>query len=189
MPEPGKLFIISAPSGAGKTTLVKEVLNTFKNLSYSISHTTRPPREGEKNGIDYYFISRETFRLMIEKDLWLEWAKVHDNYYGTSREFVEQSIAGGQSLILDIDVQGARQIMETGIAHTSIFILPPSMDILKMRLESRGTDSKEVIEKRLLNAKKEMERKEFYKHQVMNDDLAAAKKAICRIFRDEMAQR
>src|SRR3989339_538972 len=174
----GKLFIVSAPSGAGKTTLVREVLKEFADLSYSVSHTTRPPRGNEKEGLDYFFISPAEFEEKISKGDWLEWARVHDNYYGTSRSFVEGCLQQGKSLLLDIDVQGAVQIMASGLNPISVFILPPSFEVLSQRLLNRGTDSKEVIEKRLINAKAEMEQKDRYRYVVVNDDLNTAIKEL-----------
>ena len=184
----GKLFIVSAPSGAGKTTLVREVLKEFTTLSYSVSHTTRPPRGNEKEGLDYFFISPAEFEEKIAGGDWLEWARVHDNYYGTSRSFVEGCLQQGKSLLLDIDVQGAVQIMASGLNPISVFILPPSFEVLSQRLLNRGTDSKEVIEKRLINAKAEMEQKDRYRYVVVNDDLNTAIKELCSIFKKEMEE-
>jgi guanylate kinase len=182
----GKLFIVSAPSGAGKTTLVREVLKEFAGLSYSVSHTTRPPRVNEKEGLDYFFISPAEFEEKIAGGDWLEWARVHDHYYGTSRAFVEDCLLQGKSLLLDIDVQGAVQIMASGLNPISVFILPPSFEALSQRLLNRGTDSKEVIEKRLINARTEMDQQHRYQYVVVNDDLDTAKKEFCSIFKKEM---
>jgi len=187
MTRTGKLFVISAPSGAGKTTLVREVLNRFDNLSYSVSHTTRSPRENEINGLDYFFISPGEFEKKIALNHWLEWAKVHENYYGTSKEFVKDSLEKGRSLLMDIDVQGAGQIMDSDMNLVSIFIMPPSFAVLSQRLENRGTDSKEVIAIRLKNAKIEITQKDRYEYLVINDDLDQAIEAICSIFEKEMA--
>lgn len=186
MAEKGKLFVVSAPSGAGKTTLVRQVLKQFETLSYSVSHTTRAPRKDEADGLDYFFISPAEFEEKIARGLWLEWAKVHDNYYGTSRAFVEDSLQKRKSLLLDIDVQGALQIMASGLNPVSIFIMPPSFEVLSQRLLNRGTDSKEVIEKRLINAKAEMAQKDRYQYVVVNDDLDTALKDLCSIFKKEM---
>ena len=183
----GKLFVLSAPSGAGKTTLVRKVLSRFKNLSYSISHTTRSPRKNEQEGVDYFFITPVEFEQKIILDHWLEWAKVHDNYYGTSKEFVRSCLEKGQSLLLDIDVQGAGQIMTSDMDLVSIFIMPPSFEILSQRLESRGTDSRQVIARRLENAKSEIARKDLYQYVIVNDDLDEAIEALCSIFKKEMA--
>lgn len=182
----GKLFVMSAPSGAGKTTLVRQVLKRFETLSYSVSHTTRAPRGNEKDGVDYFFVSVAEFEEKIAKSLWLEWAKVHDNYYGTSRSFVEDRLQKGESLLLDIDVQGAEQIMASGLNPVSIFIMPPSFEVLSERLQNRGTDSPQVIEKRLENAKAEMTKKDRYQYVVVNDDLDIVLKELSSIFKKEM---
>ncbi|WP_457553436.1 guanylate kinase [Desulfobacula sp.] len=187
MADIGTLFVISAPSGAGKTTLIKKVLNRFETLSYSVSHTTREPRQNELNGRDYFFISIEEFEQKISLNHWFEWAKVHDNYYGTSKEFIKNSLEKGQSLVLDIDVQGAKQVMALDLDLVSIFILPPSFKTLSQRLENRGTDSKEVIAKRLENAKSEIAQKDLYQYKVVNDDLDKAAKELYSIFKKEMA--
>jgi len=182
----GKLFIVSAPSGAGKTTLIRQVLDRFDTLSYSVSHTTRPPRDNEVHGRDYFFIPFEEFEQKIQQNHWLEWAKVHDHYYGTSKAFVKQTLDAGQSLLLDIDVQGAKQIMDAGIRAVTIFILPPSFDELSRRLKNRGTDTEAVIQKRLENAQKELESKNHYHYQVVNDDLDQAVREMIRIFETEL---
>lgn len=188
MKDIGKLFVISAPSGAGKTTLIKKVLKRFKKLSYSISHTTRLPRKNEQDGKDYFFISQSEFEQKIREGHWLEWAEVHDNYYGTSRQFVKNCLARGRHLLLDIDVQGAGQIMTSDMDLVSIFILPPSLEILAHRLENRKTDSKEVIARRLANAKIEISRKDRYQYTVINDDLNEAAAELCSIFEQEMGK-
>ncbi len=178
----GNLFLVSAPSGAGKTTLIKFVLERFKTLNYSISHTTRDPRGNEQNGNDYFFISSDEFRDKIDQNHWLEWAKVHDNYYGTSKTIVQQSLEKGDNILLDIDVQGAKQIMASNDDVISIFIMPPSFEELTQRLENRGTDTDVVIKKRLENARMEMAQKELYQHIIINDDLDTAVKELCVIF-------
>lgn len=170
----GFLFIVSAPSGAGKTTLCHALRKAVPEIAYSISTTTRPMRNGEKEGVDYFFVSEDTFELGIEKGTWIEWARVHDNYYGTSAEFVDSEISSGKSLLLDIDVQGAAQIINRYPDAVTVFILPPSIKILKNRLESRGSDSPEVIRTRMENAEKEMAAKGIYRHHIVNDDLATA---------------
>ncbi len=181
----GKLFVVSAPSGAGKTTLVREVLARFAELSYSISHTTRPPRKGEIHGKDYFFTDSDEFQNLIDAGLMLEWAKVHGNFYGTSRAFVDEQRKEGKSIILDIDVQGGRQIMDSRFALVSVFIMPPSLEILEKRLKARETDSDEVIQRRLDNARDEMEQRSFYDHVVVNDNLDDAVSDLCRIFAGE----
>jgi len=183
----GKLFIISAPSGAGKTTLIREVLKEFKSLAFSVSHTTRSPRGNEQDGVEYFFINKENFELKIEQDSWLEWAKVHENYYGTSKDFVKDSMDKGQNLLLEIDVQGAQQIINSDLNPVTIFILPPSFEILSQRLNDRCTDSKEVVAKRLANAKNEMDKKNLYQYCVVNDDLKKAVNELCLIFKAELS--
>jgi len=178
---PGKLFVISAPSGAGKTTLIKAVMPRFPRLNYSTSHTTRPPRAGEVHGKDYFFVAPEQFGELIEADEMLEWAEVHGNCYGTSKAFVMEKLAQGESILLDIDVQGARQVMASQLAMTSIFIMPPSLEVLEERLRARGTDSPEVIRERLDNAAGEMDRRFAYDHVVVNDVLEDAVETLCRI--------
>ncbi len=185
--EKGRLFIVSAPSGAGKSTLCSGVLNKFSQLQYSISHTTRSSRKGEVHGKDYYFISKEEFIDKIKADFWAEWAEVHGNYYGTSSEFIREKLANGFDILLDVDVQGAEQILEKkdGIDTITVFIMPPSMEILKKRLISRDTDSSEVINKRLKNAEKEILKKDLYDHIIINDDLSEAVKQFENIISDK----
>ena len=170
----GHLFIISAPSGAGKTTLSRSVRDRFDDILYSVSYTTRGSRRGEQNGIDYYFISKGDFTKRIENNKWAEWAEVHGNFYGTSAEFLDKGLTSGRDILLDIDVQGTSQILKRYPDSVTIFILPPSSDILRNRLESRGTDSSEVIERRLKEAEKELARKDFYQHIIVNDQLSTA---------------
>lgn len=179
----GCLFVVSAPSGAGKTTLCREVLKRLPDLKYSISYTTRTPRKGEEHGRDYFFISPDEFQRRIESDQWAEWAEVHGNYYGTSALFLEQRLARGNDILLDIDVQGAQQIMRRYPGCITIFIMPPSPEILARRLAGRGTDSKEVIEKRLRNSREEMARKDLYHYIVINDHLPEAIEELTDIIR------
>ncbi len=170
----GHLFIISAPSGAGKTTLCKAVLNHLQDMLYSVSYTTRQPRVDEKDGVDYYFIGRDEFVKRLENGKWAEWAEVHGNYYGTSAEFLDKFLAAGKDILLDIDIQGTIQLLEQYPDTITIFIMPPSLDTLRLRLESRGTDNKNVIARRLVNAEKEMEKKDLYRHVIVNDGLSSA---------------
>lgn len=186
MEKKGKLFVISAPSGAGKTTLIRQVLERFPHLAYSISHTTRKPRAGEIHGKDYFFIEEKDFVSMIDQDQWIEWAQVHGNYYGTSKGFVRERLGAGNSLLLDIDVQGAGQIMAAGLNPVSIFIQPPSLEALAQRLERRGTDAPDVIARRMENAKSEIAQQSDYDHVVVNDDLNQAIEVLCMIFEHEM---
>ncbi len=187
MLKPGKLFVVSAPSGAGKTTLIQQVLKQLPMLAYSISSTTRNPRKNEKHGQDYFFITPEKFEEKIDQDQWLEWARVHDNYYGTSKKIVQDSLLKGNSLLLDIDVQGAAQVMASDLEPITIFIEPPSIEELTRRLKGRGTDSPVVIEKRLKNASAEIAAKNRYQYQLVNDDLETAVCAIIDIFQRELA--
>ena len=171
----GQLFILSAPSGAGKTTILKKVMERVNNLAFSISHTTRAPRKGEKNGVDYHFVTVDEFQSMREKKLFLEWAEVHGNYYGTSRPAVLEKLEHGQDIILDIDVQGAAIIAaDTSVKAVSVFVAPPSLAELEKRLRGRGTDSNEIIELRLNNAATEMDAAGQYDYLVINDDLEDA---------------
>lgn len=170
----GRLYVVSAPSGAGKTTLCKAARARLPELVYSISSTTRAPRPGEQEGRDYFFISEAQFLQGIEDGQWAEWAKVHDHYYGTSARFIEQHLEMGRDVLLDIDVQGARQILERYPFALTIFILAPSMDALRERLVTRGQDAAGVIEKRLKNAEGEIASKGWYQHVVINDELDVA---------------
>ena len=170
----GLLFIISAPSGAGKSTLCRAVRERFADLVYSISYTTRPPRGGEQNGVDYHFIAKDEFEKGIASGRWAEWAEVHDHYYGTSAEFLDRELSVGRDILLDIDIQGTRQILQRYPDGVTIFILPPSLEVLKSRLHFRDTDSPEVIAVRLKNAREEIAQKDFYRHIITNDRLAVA---------------
>jgi guanylate kinase len=183
MPQrPGLLFILSAPSGAGKSTLCRAVRDRFPDLLYSVSYTTRLPRVGEHNGVDYFFITKDEFEHGIARGQWAEWAEVHDNYYGTSADFLDRKLSGGQDILLDIDVQGTHQILTRYPAAITIFIVPPSLAVLRSRLETRGTDSPETIALRLKNAKKEMTQKDRYRYIVINDQLADAVPRLIGIF-------
>jgi guanylate kinase len=170
----GRLFVVSAPSGAGKTTLCKAALDRLPELVYSVSSTTRAPRHGEQAGKDYFFISREQFRRGIETGQWVEWARVHDHYYGTSARFIDTHLAQGRDVLMDIDVQGAEQILNRYPQAVTIFILAPSQEALRERLTARGHDDAAVIDKRMRNAEAEIARKGMYRHVVVNDDLESA---------------
>ncbi len=179
----GYLFIISAPSGAGKTTLAKAVLERYADMLYSVSYTTRKPRAGEQNGVDYYFISKHEFKKGINEGHWVEWAEVYGNYYGTSGKFIDNVLSSGRDILLDIDVQGTIQILKKYPDSVTIFILPPSMETLKKRLEMRGTDSPQVIERRLVYAKNEMAQKDLYCHLIVNDNLSTAIEELSSILK------
>jgi guanylate kinase len=173
--------VISAPSGAGKTTLCRRLLKTFPNLSYSISYTTRAPRQNEADGSDYFFISPKEFEKRIRTKRWAEWALVHGNYYGTSLDYLNEKRDQGQDILLDIDVQGATQIVSHYPEAVTIFIMPPSFEVLRERLEKRATESHDQIERRLENARKEMVSKDFYKHTIINDVLSVATQQLIAI--------
>jgi guanylate kinase len=177
----GTLFIVSAPSGAGKTTLCRGLRDRFPDLNYSISYTTRKPRKGERNGKDYYFISKADFLRDIEKNRWAEWAEVHGNYYGTSRTFLDRLLASGRDILLDIDIKGMEQILSQYPDSATIFIMPPSTAVLRQRLEKRGTEDRDVIEKRIKAAQAEMEQKHLYQHLIVNDQLESALGALSKI--------
>jgi guanylate kinase len=170
----GRLFVVSAPSGAGKTTLCAAARKKLPDLVYSVSSTTRAPRDGEREGEDYFFISEDRFRAGIDSGQWAEWARVHDNYYGTSARFIDRHLEAGRDVLLDIDVQGAAQILQRYPRAVTIFIMPPSISELRRRLTARGSDSAAVIEKRMHNADAEMARKDMYRYIVVNDDLNSA---------------
>ena len=184
------LFIVlSAPSGCGKSTLIDMLLQEYPDIGYSISCTTRAPRGEEEDGLDYHFKTKERFEELIAEKAFLEYACVHGNYYGTLKAPIVEVLNEGNSMILDIDVQGAAKVREyvknlpnndpLKIGYVDIFILPPDMEELRRRLEGRGTDSQETIEKRLANAEGEIARAEEYMFKVTNDDLAIAYKRLC----------
>lgn len=168
------LFIVSAPSGAGKTSLLKRLKQELDQVVISVSHTTRPKRPGEIDGQDYYFVSQETFIRMLAEDAFLEYAKVFDYYYGTSRKQVMENLARGLDVILEIDWQGARQVKARLPASRSIFILPPSREALERRLRQRGQDSEATIAKRLAGARTEISHYAEYDYLVVNDDFEQA---------------
>ena len=170
----GRLFIISGPSGSGKTTLCSAVLKRFPGMRYSVSYTTRKPRNGEQSGIDYHFITKKDFKDKIKTGKWAEWAKVHGNYYGTSAELLDKGLDSGRDIILDIDVQGTIRLLERYPESVTIFVMPPSIEELKRRLKLRNTDSSEIIARRLENAKIEMAKKDLYLHVIINDQLPEA---------------
>jgi guanylate kinase len=174
MQREGIIFVISAPSGAGKTSLCKEIIDFFPSLRHSISYTTRPKRVGEIDGVDYHFVRAETFAAMVEEGAFAEWAEVHGNRYGTSLATLNQARETGQDLLLDIDCQGAALLKKNWVQGVFIFILPPSFEELQRRLLGRNTDSAEVIERRTLNARSEVLQASWYDYLVINDDFPVA---------------
>ena len=176
-----ELFIISAPSGAGKSTLIRKLLSSTNNFELSVSATTRPPRDCEINGVDYQFISENEFKSLINKNAFIEYAKVHNHKYGTLKSYIDRKFIEGKSIILDIDVQGFMQIKESNISNTSIFVLPPSFKVLKQRLEDRRSDTREAIDKRMTNARKEIQFCDEYDFIIVNDEIDITMKALKEI--------
>jgi len=185
----GKLFVISAPSGAGKTTLLKLVMAEVPGLVFSISHTTRTPRPGERDGVDYRFVSREKFVKMIDQGLFLEYAEVHDNLYGTSIGAIGAQLEEGLDVVLDVDVQGAAILRrEKQLDATHIFISPPTIAELERRLRGRGTESEQVIQLRLKNAANEMQAAKDYEYLVINEKIDESAHLLAAIIVAERAR-
>lgn len=180
---PGTLYIVSAPSGAGKTSLVKALLDSTEQIRVSVSHTTRAMRPGEVDGVNYHFVAREDFHAMLEEDAFLEHAEVFGNLYGTSQRWVEQTLAEGCDLILEIDWQGAQQVRRLMPHAQSIFILPPTQEALRHRLNNRGQDSEAIIEQRMREAVSEMSHYVEYDYVVINDQFSHALEDLKAIFR------
>ena len=188
----GKLYIISAPSGAGKTSLVNQLTADLDKLHVSISHTTRQQRPGEIDGRDYFFVSLDEFKNMLSGQAFLEYAQVFDNFYGTARQTVEDNLRQGIDVILEIDWQGAKQIREILSDSISIFILPPSTEILQQRLQNRGQDSEEIIQRRMRDAVTEISHFDEYDYLIVNDDFDEALtelKSIIIAFRMQKTRR
>lgn len=177
----GRLFVLSAPSGTGKTTLCRRILPRLERIVFSVSYTTRPPRAAETDGKDYHFISAASFEQMIRENRWAEWARVHDNYYGTSADDLDRDLAAGYDVLLDIDVRGARQIVERFTGSVTIFIMPPSLDDLRKRLEKRGSDDEQTIEKRLRAAAEEMACRHEYRYIIVNDRIERAAQELLTV--------
>jgi len=187
-PNQGVLFVVSGPSGTGKSTLLKRVFDTIPGLEFSVSATTRSPRAGEQDGREYHFVDRSHFEQMILDHELLEHARVYDNYYGTPRAPVEAAMLEGRSIVLDIDVQGATQIRHSMPEAVSIFILPPSLESLRQRLVQRGTDSPEVIERRMNQASQQLQKIADYDFLVMNESLDTATAQLQGIFLAELSR-
>jgi guanylate kinase len=178
----GRLYIVSAPSGAGKTSLVSALLEADSQVEVSVSHTTRAARPGEQDGVNYHFVAVEMFEALVAEGDFLEHAKVFDNYYGTSRVWLEQRLMAGQDVILEIDWQGAQQVRKIMPEALSVFILPPSKAALRARLEGRGQDSEEIIARRMSEAESESSHFNEYNYLIVNDDFEQARQALCTIF-------
>ncbi|MCB9481873.1 MAG: guanylate kinase [Desulfobacteraceae bacterium] len=177
----GRIFVISAPSGAGKSTLCNFLIKEINDLSFSVSYTTREPRKGEVEGHDYFFTDKKIFETWIKEERFVEYAFVHGNYYGTSKDYLEKSVKQGKNILLEIDVQGARQIREKFSDAVLIFINPPSFDELRKRLVGRGTDSEEIIKQRLEAAENEMSASKFFDYIIVNDDFGKASKELKKL--------
>jgi guanylate kinase len=184
----GILFVVSSPSGGGKGTLIQRVLNEVPNLSYSVSFTTRAPRNGEVNGREYFFVTTDKFERMIAANEFLEWAHVHCKLYGTARRQVFHELTEGRDIILEVDVQGAASVRRLIADSVSIFILPPSFEVLKQRLQARGTDSPEELELRLRNAPKELEDYAAFQYVIINDEADRAADQLAAIVLAERAR-
>ncbi len=174
MAQPSILFIVSAPSGAGKTSLLRELIPADPRLVVSVSHATRAIRPGEQDGVHYHFVSADRFEQLVEEGAFLEHARVFDNYYGTSEAAVREQLAAGRDVVLEIDWQGARQVRRRFPGAVSIFIAPPSIDALRERLAGRGQDSAAVVERRMADARSELSHYPEYDYLVINDDFATA---------------
>ncbi len=174
---------MSAPSGAGKSTLIAKIRQMFPDILYSVSCTTRSPRTGETDGVEYHFLDHETFEAMTAADEFLEWKEVHGNRYGTPRLPVLRALAENRRMILDIDVQGAAEVFKRLPQSVGIFILAPSLEVLEQRLRKRGTDSEEVIRRRLAAAAGEIHFADMFQHKIVNDDLGTAVESLAEIMR------
>ena len=189
MAERGLLIVLSAPSGCGKSTLVRRLLELHPRLRFSVSATTRGPRAGEADGVDYYFIDKDTFRRMVENDEFLEYAQYVDNSYGTPRAPVEREMAAGCDVLLDIETNGAFQVMERCPEAVTVFLMPPSFEELERRLTSRGKDHPEAIARRLEEAKRECALAGRYTYNIVNDDVERAAGELGAIIDSERAKR
>lgn len=181
-PTTGALFVVTGPSGTGKTTLIRETIKRIPELKFSISAATRAPRHNEQDGVDYRFMSNETFEKAVQNNEFLEFAEVYGNRYGTLRAPIEFALENGHSIVLDIDYQGAAQVLTQFPSATSIYVLPPSLDILEARLRSRRTDSDEIIQKRMAEIHIQLQHCPSFEFLVVNDDLESAITQFSSIF-------
>lgn len=185
----GILFVLSGPSGVGKGTVLDRLFENYNGVNYSVSMTTREPRQGEVEGEDYFFVSDEKFQEILARDGFIESARVHGNYYGTPRSYVKETLARGEDIILEIDIQGANQVREIFPDAVFIFLMPPSLEALSRRLEKRGTESRKSRDVRLENARAEMAEAEKYDHVVLNDELDQAVAKLKEIIEKEKKRR
>lgn len=183
MEQKGVLFIVCGPSGVGKTTLSEEMLRRFERLTFSVSVTTRPPRDYEVDGEDYHFVDEQQFEAMREEGAFVEWARVHGNYYGTTFATLSRAWEEGRDLLFDIDYQGARQLKESFPDATSVLVVPPSMEVLRDRLTGRGSESEETLQTRLTNAREELAQYEIYDFIIENDDFEDAADDLACVYR------
>jgi guanylate kinase len=185
----GTLFVVSSPSGGGKGTIIRHVLDVVPNLSYSVSFTTRAPRQNELNGREYFFVSRQVFDEMVEVGEFLEWACVHGNFYGTAKRQIAEETASGIDIVLEVDVQGAASVRQLLLLDSvSIFILPPSYEVLRQRLIARGTDTPEELEVRLRNAPDELRQYSSFDYVIINDEVERAAAQLASIIYAERAR-
>ncbi|PKL90325.1 MAG: guanylate kinase [Ignavibacteriae bacterium HGW-Ignavibacteriae-2] len=184
----GKLFVVSAPSGSGKTTIVRNTLKEIPNLEFSVSATTRKQRENEKEGIDYFFISEVEFERKIKNNEFIEWEQFYDYYYGTVKSHIDEKINNGNSVVLEVDVKGALSIKKAYPDSVLIFIMPPSIEVLKSRLIKRNTESEEDLVKRFERAEMELGYKDKFDYIVINEDLVYAKKRVLEIVKNEIQE-
>lgn len=182
MPNAGTLFIVSAPSGAGKTSLLRDLLALDPQISLSVSHTTRAMRPGEEDGVHYHFVEVAAFERLVEQGVFIEHAQVFDNYYGTSAQAVSEQLASGQDVVVEIDWQGARQVRKRFPEAVSIFVIPPTIEALRERLGARGQDSEEIIQRRMRDARSELSHYPEYDYLVVNDRFDVALQQLSSIF-------
>jgi guanylate kinase len=185
----GILFVISSPSGGGKGTLIRRVLDDVPDLSYSVSFTTRAPRQGEVDGREYFFVTQPVFEGMVAEGEFLEWACVHGNLYGTAKRQVAEETAAGTDIVLEVDVQGAASVRQLALDSVSIFILPPSYEVLRERLIARGTDGPEELEMRLRSAPEELRQYEAFDYVIINEEIDRAASQLAAIIHAERARR
>ena len=188
-PDIGALFVVSGPSGSGKTTLLHAALTAVPGLEFSVSATTRAPRAGERNGVDYHFVTREAFAELLRTGALLEHAEVYGNYYGTPRAPVDAALAEGRSIVLDIDVQGAAQVRRAHPEAVSVFVLPPNLAAIEARLRARGLDDAAIVARRVREADEQLAEADTYDYLVMNDDLASAHAQVQAVLVAELLRR